>query len=238
MGISSSIKCKYCGGGGMVHPLVNGVVDYGQVITCSCRQDEVEGNRRKALLKYCELPPMVDSMTFQNFKVYKEVKALYEAALNVSKNPKSLHWITFMGQNDVGKTHLCVAICKVWIEQGVAAKYIFVPLLLDELREGFKGEGENNYNERFKRYCNVPLLVLDDLGAEARTPWVLEKLETLVDYRYMNNLSLVVAMNKTIDELSVYSSRLASRLVRHPNTILATANPEEPYTMRRTKGIK
>ncbi len=137
-----------------------------------------------------------------------------------------------MGLHDTGKTHLAVSICKAWVDKGIAAKYVFVPLLLDELREGFGKQDNESYYARFKRFCEVPLLVLDDLGAESPTVWVQEKLETLVDYRYMNKLSLVVTTNKTIDELS---PRLGSRLVRHPNAQLVAIRAEE-YTMRRTRG--
>lgn len=222
--------CDICHGSGFIHPLVDSKTDYSRVITCVCMREKISNDRRKMLLKYCELPPMSEKMTFDNFKVYKEVRIAYETARDIAENTTGLHWVTFQGGNDTGKTHLAIAICKAWIEKGIVAKYAFVPLLLDELREGFRGEGVDSYQERFKRFCEVPLLVLDDLGAESTTNWVNEKLETLVDYRYMHNLSLVVTTNKSLDELS---PRLESRLVRHPNAVLVTIMAKE-YTLRRT----
>jgi len=174
---------------------------------------------------------MADDMNFSNFKVYQEVKEAYKAAKYVADNPQKNHWLVMMGSNDTGKTHLAISICKAWINKGIPSKYSFVPLLLDELREGFGKDGNESYTERFKRFCNVPLLVLDDLGAEVPKPWVQEKLETLIDYRLMNKLSLVVTTNKSMDELS---PRMSSRLVRHPDSILIAISASE-YTMRRSR---
>jgi len=233
MDTSLNNDCPYCGGYGLVHPCKNGVVDYASTIPCSCMAETYKKRRYETLLKYCELPPLTESMTFASFRVFPEVKRAFAEAKEMSAADHI--WATFMGANDTGKTHLAVSVCRAWIKRGLAAKYCYVSLLLDELKEGFRRPVEDGYDVRFKAFCNVPLLVLDDLGAEYSTPWVLDKLETLVDYRYMNNLSLIVTTNKQVEELS---PRLASRLVRHPHARLIDFGAEE-YTLRRTKaGVK
>ncbi len=226
-------KCPKCHGSGWVQVnVLLGSPGYGKAVPCSCKIKDFATSRRESLLRYCELPPMAaETLSFAKFNVYKEVRYAYEEAKEIANNPHQIAWVTFMGDNDVGKTHLAVAICKAWMEQGVAAKYTYVPLLMAELKEGFSKHAGDDYNIRFKRFCNVPLLLLDDLGKEYSTPWVLEKLETLIDYRLMNKLSLVVTTNNTIDELP---SGLGSRLVRHPNTKLVVIQAEE-YTLRQTK---
>lgn len=229
MGDLSKVNpCEYCGGSGYIHPIIDEVVDYSKVIPCVCIRDDLDRKKREILLRTCELPPMADKMGFSNFKVYPETKSAYLFAKRIASDAGGLYWVTFQGGNDTGKTHLVISICKEWIKNGIASKYTFVPLLLDELREGFKNEN-NDYDTRFKRICNIPLLILDDLGAESSTPWVNEKLETIVDYRYMNKLSLIVTTNKTIEELS---PRLGSRLVRHPNAQIISTGVIE-YTTRR-----
>jgi len=50
-----------------------------------------------------------------------------------------------------------------------------------------------------------------DLGTENPTRWVQERLDTIVDYRLMQGLPLVVATNATLEELG---TRVASRLHR------------------------
>jgi DNA replication protein DnaC len=197
----------------MIHPYRDGQVKYRELISCECVKTEKLERRRQAMLNYCELPPMVEGMTFTNFTMRDGLKTAYDESVKIARNHGSIAWLTFMGRNDTGKTHLAVAICRSWVEAGVPAKYVFVPFLLDELRKGYQSKGDDSYEQRFKTYCDVPLLLLDDLGAESRTPWAQEKMDMLVDYRYMNNKSLIVTTNNKLEELP---ARIRSRLVRHP----------------------
>ncbi len=233
--LESESDCPVCFGGRFIHPLLpSGKPDYGHLKPCKCSEEKFKKERMQRLVQYCELPPGAENMTFENYKVRPELKEAYGIAKMVASTPNNSAWVVFQGSNDTGKTHLCIAICREWLAQGVAAQYSFVPLLLDELREGFKKEGDFSYEARYNHFKNVPLLLLDDLGAESTTSWVSEKLETIVDYRLMNNLSLLVTTNKTFDELS---ARLRSRLVRHPKTQLVLMQAEE-YTLYRTRGQK
>jgi DNA replication protein DnaC len=97
-----------------------------------------------------------------------------------------------------------------------------VPLLLKELKDGFHQLGEQSYSIRLNQLCNIPLLVLDDLGVEKSTDWGREQLQTIIDYRSMNALSIVVTSNKRLDEIvgndtedaRLASMRIGSRLRR------------------------
>ncbi len=214
--VSSNTECSYCGGFGFVHPMRDGRVVYGETIPCSCTKAKREAERKGWLIKGCKLPPFTENMTFANFKLYPELKLAYSAAKSMAEHPGDLSWLGFIGHNGTGKTHLAVSICKAWIEAGIASRYAFVSILLDELRRGFAQiNGDLSYEERFSYYCNIPLLLLDDYGVESATPWVQEKLDTIVDYRLMNNLSLIVTSNKDIDDMP---KRVASRLIRHPKS--------------------
>lgn len=166
--------------------------------------------RRQRLLRWCELPPASEHMTFESFRRSSPLEEAYQAALAVAEEQDGAGWLTLMGDVDRGKTHLAVAICRHWLERGKPARYAYVPLLLDELRRGFRGGGED-YEARWDMFLKIPLLILDDLGTENPTRWVQERLDTIVDYRLMHGLSLVVTANVTLEELGV---RIASRLDR------------------------
>ncbi|KKL80082.1 hypothetical protein LCGC14_2008340, partial [marine sediment metagenome] len=209
--LSNDNPCEYCSGMGSVHPVVSGNIQYDQSIPCVCVKEELEENRKVTMLKSCKFPPIVSELTFENFDNFTEVQSAYIAAKNMADNPGDLAWLVLLGINGVGKTHLAVATCKAWVDAGIPARYSFVPLLLDELREGFNRDGDGSYQNRFDYYCRVPLLLLDDLGMESKTAWVQEKLETIVDFRLMNKLSLIITCNKSLDELS---PRISSRLPR------------------------
>lgn len=213
-------ECRFCQGHHMVHPLLeNGKPDYSQVVPCRCVKEAWEREKRQRLLAACELPAGTEHMTFETFRLNPGLKEAYEAALALAEEKNTL-WLTLMSEIDRGKTHLAVAICRHWLARGKIARYAYVPLLLEELRRGFRREDDYSYESRFDYFLNVSLLVLDDLGVENRTDWVQEKLDTLVDYRLMNGLGLVVTTNCSMEELPF---RIASRLQRRGKVVVIDA---------------
>ena len=55
------------------------------------------------------------------------------------------------------------------------------------------GNSGESFEDRFERIRTVPLLVLDDLGAQSPTAWAEEKLYQIVNYRYVNKLPTVIS---------------------------------------------
>jgi len=185
--------------------------------------------RRERYIRLCSLPSGTDDMTFKNFKEYPDIHEAITSAQNIATG--KLKWLALLGGVDLGKTHLAVAICREWLSRGLPARYAYVPILLDELRRGFSNTGELSYDSQFKFFCTVELLVLDDLGTESATPWVQEKLDTIVDYRMVHNLPLVVTSNLAINELPI---RIASRLQRaHKGKVVVMGGQE--YRLRSKK---
>jgi DNA replication protein DnaC len=208
----SPYKCSICEDGHFVHPRrVDGTVDYSSIVDCPCIQEERALKRRHALIAWCELPKKTEKLTFDNFRVSPKLKEAYDAARDMAMGDATHTFLTLMGPSDRGKTHLLVAICRHWLAQGRIARYAFVPILLDELRSGFREGGDGSYEERWQRFLNVPLLALDDLGTENPTPWVQERLDTLIDYRLVNGLFTVITTNLLLEEMP---PRISSRLNR------------------------
>jgi DNA replication protein DnaC len=203
-------NCVICKDAHWVHPRrKDGLVDFNQIVPCLCARDRIEREKTQRLLQWCELPPVTESMTFENFKPSKGLEDVLNQAKRVARG--ELQWLTIISEVNHGKTHLAVAVCREWLKQGKPARYAYVPLLMEELRRGYKDGRDDSYDSRFEHFLNVPLLVLDDLGVENSTPWVQEKLDTIVDYRLMHELVLVVTTNLSLDKLS---TRIASRLMR------------------------
>lgn len=217
--------CPICHDAHFIHPLRDGgKPDYSTVVPCTCVRDQLERERTQRLLRYCELPPGTAHMSFENFKVSPQLQEAYDLAVQVAEDTGKVNWLTLMSGADRGKTHLAVAICRRWLQRGKPALYAYVPLILEELRRGFREEGDRSYEARFDRFLNVPLLVLDDLGAEYRTNWVQENLDTLIDYRLMHGLPLVVTTNTPLDELPF---RITSRLMRAPSSRVVVIDAPE-----------
>ena len=169
-----------------------------------------------------ELPPaMQRRMTFDGFDTAGGQHARREdreslqmaktAAQTFAANPDG--WLVFNGQRGCGKTHLVVAIGAESIRQGRPVFYSFVPSLLDHLRATFSPESPIGYDELFEQIKTVPLLILDDLGAEASTPWAEEKLYQIVVERHEARLPTVITTALSVDELEDAKPRLGSRLM-------------------------
>lgn len=194
-----------------MYPLVDGKPDYSQAIPCRCMRAELAERRRVHLMKMADLSPDFERFNLDKFRMRPGLEEAYNLAVDLAEERGPVKWLVLAGGTDKGKTHLAIGICLRWLSRGRPAKYGWVPLLLEELRRGFALEGDLSYAARFDFLLNVPLLVLDDLGTENKTPWVQEKLETIIDYRLIHNLPLVITTNKAMDELPV---RIASRVQR------------------------
>jgi len=156
-------------------------------------------------------------MAFKNFD-YKplnlqleECQSLERAhrnALNFAESPEG--WLVFTGINGCGKTHLAAAIANHLRQQGKSVLFIVVPDLLDYLRSTFSPESRVSYDELFEKIKKAPVLILDDFGEQAATPWAQEKLYQLINYRYNARLATVITTCFSLDEIE---RRISSRMV-------------------------
>ena len=91
-------------------------------------------------------------------------------------------------------------------------RFYNVPRLLVDIRGMFNKQADlQTLLESLSKY---EYLVLDDLGVEKITDWVLETLYVLINDRYENEQKLIITSNKNIKELSEsLGDRLASRIM-------------------------
>jgi DNA replication protein DnaC len=88
--------------------------------------------------------------------------------------------------------------------------FVVVPDLLDHLRATFNPKSSTSYDRRFEEVRAAPLLIMDDLGTQAATPWVREKLYQLFNHRYNAQLPTVIT---TADPLEDIDARLRTRML-------------------------
>ena len=127
---------------------------------------------------------MLQRMTFENFDTLggPDASSQDQESLDNAKHTAETFaadpdgWLLLNGPRGCGKTHLAVAIAGERLNRGSQVFFAFVPTLLDHLRATFSPESPVGYDELFEQINSVPLLVLDDLGAESSTAWAEEKL--------------------------------------------------------------
>ena len=201
-------KCDICGGVGWVTPDVPfGHSDFGKAVPCHCARVEWEEQVPERLAQYSNLGDL-SGKTFDNLipqgrhpdeESQRRFRAAYEAAKKYAAEPRG--WLVLTGNSGCGKTHLAAAIANHCIGMHIRTYFVVVPELLDHLRMTFAPNNEDTFDELFEQVRNVPLLILDDLGAQYSSPWALEKLFQLLNHRFNAQLPTVVTTNVAMERL-------------------------------------
>ncbi|OGO16580.1 MAG: hypothetical protein A2Z02_01350 [Chloroflexi bacterium RBG_16_48_7] len=160
---------------------------------------------------------LIRQMSFENFnfKVMnmsvedrQNLEQAYNVSWNFARSPQG--WLVLLGQNGCGKTHLAAAIANYLHSNGKSVLFVVVPDFLDHVRSTFSPESHISYDYLFERIKKAPVLILDDYGEQAATPWAQEKLYQLINYRYNARLATVFTMSYSLDEIE---NRISSRMV-------------------------
>lgn len=118
------------------------------------------------------------------------------------------------GSVGTGKTRLaCSILNDIWKARTSKVRFIRVPELLIRLQPAHSTEGESD--GLIADLSNVPVLVLDDVGANAGTDFSRRMLQILVDARADRGHRTIWTSNLDPDELSEFlgDSRVSSRIV-------------------------
>lgn len=189
--------------------------DFGRAFPCVCIAERIAERRLAALRRASELAAM-ERLTFETFQVdapgndgegRRSLAAAMDAAHAFAEAPEG--WLVLHGGYGCGKTHLAAAIVNHRLKRGQSTLFLVVPDLLDHLRGTFAPDSSIAYDDRFETIRDAGVLVLDDLGAQAPTPWAGEKLFQLLNHRYNAELPTVITTNQNLDDLD---DRLRSRL--------------------------
>ena len=114
---------------------------------------------------------------------------------SIEDNLEAGRGLWFDGPVGTGKTSLAILVAKAAKDAGRSYAVYPVPRLLAEIKRTFDRDASDNYLGFFRRLCTVDVLVLDDLGAEKQTEWVLEQLYSIVNERWQDRRSIVVTTN-------------------------------------------
>jgi DNA replication protein DnaC len=201
--------------------------DLSQVLTITAPDYRIAGGRNSGDLNVLG---MYSNLSFDNFRLERglnkreadNLRGAFEAAKQFARNVYTIRpelgpdaeieeadrevrsqtpWLIFAGPHGSGKTHLAAAIANEQRSMGQGVIMATVPDLLDHLRATFAPNSPISFDKRFNELKEARLLVLDDLGTEAATPWAKAKLYQLFDYRYVLRLPTVVTTAYNLEEI-------------------------------------
>lgn len=190
--------------------------EYKMSICEFCKRERIWKERvRKEFLNSLNLPSrLMDDLKRYNFPPDKIKKAIndWEECGNL--------YLT--GDTGSGKT---LFACAVLIERAkldyiensfYTYDFVSVPDVLRRLRKAMINQDEETESDIIEHLYNVDYLVLDDLGAEKTSDWVLQELYLIINHRYEWLKPTIFTSNLTLPELEEQFSdrRIPSRIDR------------------------
>jgi DNA replication protein DnaC len=209
--------------------------DFGRAVPCPCTLDESQERKAERLVAYSNIGAL-RRLTFENLvargrsagaRDQQAYARCVDDARAFAGEPDG--WMVLCGASGCGKTHIAAAIVNRIVEAGGRALFVVVPDLLDHLRAAYQPGADIGYDELFERVRNAPVLVLDDLGTQAPTPWAQEKLFQLINHRFNTRLPTIVTTNLLPEQIE---ERLRTRLTDAAVARVYVLEAKRPQEMR------
>jgi len=169
---------------------------------CDKMNKNLEENAYKDNLEVFELSADLKNASLKD--IYKDdklrlpiIKYFKEFIDNYNSNvkPKGMY---IYGSFGSGKTYLTAALFNEMAKKGVKSIMVYYPDFLSELKSSFN----TNFSERFYNIKKIPLLLIDDIGAENVSNWSRDEvLGPILQYRMENHLPTFFTSNLTLSEL-------------------------------------
>lgn len=151
-----------------------------------------------------------------DMETMKEVKNIMTG--NISEWVEQGNNLLLWGENKGnGKTTIACMIAGTYIREQAkeprdlapVAYFIKTAKFLEDIRKQYDNPTED-FPYKLKLIEKVPLLIIDDIGAEKASDWVRERLLTIIDERYSNNRSTIYTSNCS---MRILNENLHERIV-------------------------
>jgi len=212
----------------------------GMARICSCQ----EQRRLQRLFQSSQITPAFRYKTFENFQTDgrpASVRAMYECARDYADRFHELrdqenNWLVLLGEPGSGKTHLSMAVANRLLAQGVPVLYFQHVEGMNELREALRADDQEERSKaRMDSMKQAGLLLWDDLfkGREEPTPWVLEVVFEVLNFRYLNLLPTVISSERAPKDLLDIDRAIGSRIIeRGKGHMVLVQGREANYRVR------
>lgn len=212
-------NCKNCKGLAMCKNKVNGYAYLPKKI-----EDKLEFNYKPCKYQNKLLKEQEYLKNVYNYNIPKELKEaqmknIYTDHIErietikwlkdfIKNYPKNNHikGLYLNGSFGSGKTYLISAMFNELAKSNIKSAIVFWPDFLNNLKSSF-GSDNDAFKKEFNYIKNVPLLLIDDIGAENSTPWARDDiLCPILQYRMQESLPTFFTSNLSLKNLESHFS--------------------------------
>lgn len=156
-----------------------------------------------------DIPERMQTWEFSTFPsgIDQNARSQVEHFVNLHKtgdDQTSKRGLYIVGPPGRGKTGLGVCAIKEFRRAGHLSLFVSTADLMRRLRATFGKESTETEDELLKAVVETSVIVLDDLGVERPTPYVLEQLYLIIDKRHNRNLYTIFTSNMGMSALDDY----------------------------------
>lgn len=184
-----------------------------KLVICPCKEEK---ERERKLRELSRIPEVFRDATIKSFDInlYENEESRVVAAeakratanfiSNYDKFRELGKGLYFYSQKKgSGKTRLACSLANALMNiHNEKVHYTTTSDLLDNIRSTFNDESEFNADELIQMYRNVNVLILDEIGLEKVTPWVVEKFTQILNHRMENKKVTIFTSNVNINNLN------------------------------------
>lgn len=173
-----------------------------EYISCKYKNKELKDNKDNKNVYVFDMPKDIKNAKMKDIYLddasRKETIAWLTKFIKSYSSDKKMKGLYLNGNFGCGKTYLVAATFNELAKKGVRSAIIYWPEFLRSLKASF----DDDFKEKFEHIKKIPLLLIDDIGAENVTSWGRDEvLGTILQYRMEEGLTTFFTSNLTYEEL-------------------------------------
>lgn len=170
--------------------------------SCKYKNKEIKENKENENVYVFDIPKEIKNAKMKDIYLddsgRKEVITYLTKFVKNYDGSKKIKGLYLNGNFGYGKTYLISAAFNELSKKGIKSAIIYWPEFLRNLKSSF----DDDFKEKFEYIKKIPLLLIDDIGAENVTNWSRDEiLGTILQYRMEEGLTTFFTSNLNYEEL-------------------------------------
>ena len=207
--------------------------------TCECVQRVLQ----RVEVQHADVPRrfVKESLnTFEKRSSFARAALTYANDYVANFDPEAGQGLYIHGTTGSGKTHLAVGILKTLIANHYSGVFFNVTSLFDQIRRNMDPAAPSGAAEALEARLQSSIVVLDDLGVQRTSAWVVDRLYAMINAIYEDCRTLIITSTLKPSELEqTYDRSIVSRIIGMCKVVeLEGADQRRPKTGRDSRGSK